>query len=535
MTLSVPIGKQGAKPINIDLSAKDAPHLALIGTTGSGKTAFINSFVLSACRLYSPDELELHLIVMVKGDFKVFEEEKLPHLKTVVTGDRIFAANDVLDFIDEEMKRRGEIIGSLGNIYAYNEVAEKKLPRCVIIIDEFYQLVQGSDEAIDRVNRIAQVGRAYGISLVISSIRFPMEVNSLIPLFEHKIEFKSKENAGQLIPEVARRQGELESANGLCFYSCKGNLYSVRVAYSEEGEALKNHLVKIRNKFSDYHMELQSEIKAYEVDKNNMVPYLSKRAKYDYDEEGIIRTRLGKSYLSNKRLEFSFDSKYNSLFLFGHYLETKEMEAGLIKETLNLSKHIDEPTVYYLDLNRNASLKRAKTIIKELRDSWVLDGRVVYGANDDKDDIFDEIKDLIRLREEDDESSIHPVLVVISKAESAFEDDDDCEALIELIQKGKDSNIYFVFQCNETISFYNSDKYINNAIIFPDRYMEGESYSSDSLIKALENMPAGSTSKGKKIISNALVTPIHPQLHILCIGNQISIFIPYKYKKEYFN
>ena len=83
--------------------------------------------------------------------------------------------------------------------------------------------------------------------------------------------------------------------------------------------------------------------------------------------------------------------------------------------------------------------------------------------------------------------------------------------------------------------FYNSDKYINNAVIFPDRYMEGESYSSDLLVKALENMPAGSTAKGKKIIANALVSPLDPMLHILCIGNQISLFIPYKYKKEYFN
>lgn len=535
MVLSVPIGKQGANPISIDLSAKDAPHLALIGTTGSGKTAFINSFVLSACKLYSPEELELHLIVMVKGDFRVFEEEKLPHLKTVVTGDRIFAANDVLDFIDDEMKRRGEIIGSLGNIYAYNEIAENPLPRCVIIIDEFYQLVQGSEEAVDRVNRIAQVGRAYGISLVISSIRFPMEVNSIIPLFEHKIEFKSKENAGQLIPEVAKRQGELEAANGLCFYSCKGNLKSVRVAYSEEGEVLKNHIVKIRNKYSDYQMELQSEIKAFEVNKETIIPYNSKRAKYDYDEEGIIRTRLGKVYLSNRNLEFSFESKTNSLFLFGHYLDTKEMEAALIKETLILSKHIDEPTVYYLDLNKNASLRRVKTLIKELRDKWVLDGKLVYGSNDDKEDIFDEIKDLIKLREEDEESSIHPVLVIISKAETALEDDDDLEVLLELINRGKDANIYFVLQCNECVNFYNSDKYINNAIIFPDRYSEGEDYTSDQLCKALENMPAGSTSKGKKIIANALQSSLHPMLHILCVNSQISIFVPYKYEKEYFN
>lgn len=531
--LSIPIGKQGAKPINIDLSAKDAPHIAVIGTTGSGKTAFINSLVLSACKLYSPEELELHLIVMVKGDFRVFEEEKLPHLKTVVTGDKIYAANDVLDFIDEEMKRRGELIGSLGNIYAYNEVAEKPLPRCMIIIDEFYQLVQGSDEAIERINRIAQVGRAYGIGLVISSIRFPMEVNSLIPLFEHKIEFKSKENAGQLIPEVANRQSELEAANGLCFYSCKGNLYSVRVAFSEEGDVLKNHIVQVRHKFPQHEMVLQSEIKPFVVNKESDVLFNVKRAKSDYDEEGIVRTRLGKTYLSNKSLEYPFESKNNLLFLFGHYLETKQMEASLIKDTLVLSKHIDEPTVFYIDMNRNASLKRAKTIIKQLRDKWVLSGKMVFATNDEYEDTFSDIKDLIRLREEDDESEIYPVLVVISKAESIFEDDDMSDELLNLITKGKECNIYFVLQCNEMISFYGSDKYIKNAIIFPDRDTEGEVYSSAMLCSALDSMPAGATDKGKKLISTATLSSLHPKLHLLCNNNKLSIFVPYDYSFEY--
>ena len=213
--LLIPIGKQGALPIDIELRADDSTaHLAIIGTTGSGKTAFINSLILSATKLYSPEELELHLIVMVKGDFRVFQEEKLPHLKTVVTGDRLYAAADVLDFIDEEMKRRGNIIGSYGNIYEYNKVAENKLPRCVIIIDEFLQLVAGSDDAVKRVETIAQVGRAYGISLVISSTSFPMELNQMKHLMGNRIEFKSGENAGQLIPEAATRQSELESTKG---------------------------------------------------------------------------------------------------------------------------------------------------------------------------------------------------------------------------------------------------------------------------------------------------------------------------------
>ena len=534
-TLSIPFGKQGSNPISIDLSANgpDA-HLALIGTTGSGKTAFINSLVLSASKLYSPDELELHLIVMVKGDFKIFEEQGLPHLKTVVTGDRIFAANDVLDFIDEEMKTRGDLIGSYGNIYAYNEVAKKPLPRCVIIIDEFYQLVQGSDDAVDRINRIAQVGRAYGISLVISSIRFPMEVNSIIPLFGNRIEFKSEENAGQLIPQASLRQSELESAKGLCFFSHGGNLHSVRVAYSEEGEKLKSHIAEVRRKYPNHKMELQSEIKPLKVAREQDAPFTTKRAKSNYDDEGIIRARLGKTYLSNKPLEYPFDSKNNVLFLFGHYLDTKMMEASLIKDTLVLSRDIDEPTVYYIDYNKNASLKRAKTIIRAMRDSWVMSGKMVYSTSDEAESTLDEIRDLIKTRQEDEDSELYPILVVIARADELFSDDDLCESLCELMTKGKENNVYFAIQCNEPVSFYGSDKYINDAIIFPDRYNEfDEAYSSNALCTALEAMPAGSTDKGRKLISNASISALHPKLHILCDNNKLSIFIPYEYDENY--
>lgn len=534
-TLSIPFGKQGSNPVSIDLSANGPnAHLAIIGTTGSGKTAFINSLVLSASKLYSPAELELHLIVMVKGDFKIFEEQGLPHLKTVVTGDRIFAANDVLDFIDEEMTRRGNLIGSYGNIYAYNEVAKEPLPRCVIVIDEFYQLVAGSDDAVDRINRIAQVGRAYGISLVISSIRFPMEVNSIIPLFGNRIEFKSDENAGQLIPQVANRQSELESAKGLCFFSHSGNLQSVRVAYSEEGERLKEHISEVKSKYPSYKMELQSEIKAVKVSNEADAPFTVRRAKSNYDEEGIIRARLGKTYLSNRALEYPFDSKNNTLFLFGHYLETKMLEASLIKDTLALSKGIDEPTVYYIDYNKNASLRRAKTIIKSLRDKYVLSGKMVYSGSDEAEDTLEEIKTLITTRQEDEESALYPILVVIARADDLFIDDDMCEMICELINKGKENNVYFAIQCNEPVSFYGSDKYINDAIIFPDRYSEGDdSYASTALCTALEAMPAGATDKGRKLISNASISPLHPKLHILCNNNKMSIFIPYDYDEEY--
>lgn len=538
--LSIPIGKQGSNPISIDLNADGTgAHLAVIGTTGSGKTAFMNSFILSASNLYSPDELELHLIVMVKEDFKVFEEERLPHLKTVVTGDNIFSANDVLDFIDDEMKRRGNLIGSYGNIYAYNTNAKndhkKPLPRCVIIIDEFYQLVQGNDEAIDRINRIAQVGRAYGISLVISSIRFPMEVNSIIPLFGNRIEFKSDENAGQLIPQAANRQSELIGFKGSCFFERGGDIKHVRVAFSEEGEKLKNHIKNVRNKYSDFEMNLQSEIKAVNVRNEQDAPFSTKKAKINYTEEGIIRARLGTTYLSNRALEYPFTSKNNLLFLLGDYIATKTMEASLIKDTLLLSENVDSPTVYYLDYNKNASLRRAKYMVKDLMLKWAQAEKMIYSSSDEFCDTLNEIKKLIQTRQDDYDSDLSPVLVVIAKADEIFSDDNENirDDLLSIIDNGKENNVYFAIQCSEPISFFGCDKYLKDAIIFPDRYGDSADYASTELCAALEAMPAGSTEQGKKLIRNASQTAMDPHLHILCDNNRISVFIPYEYDEKY--
>lgn len=535
-TLSIPFGKQGSNSISIDLSADNSnAHLAIIGTTGTGKSAFMNSLILSACKLYSPLELEFHLIVMIKGGFKIFEEQSLPHLKTIVTGDRIFAANDVLDFIDEEMKRRGALIGSYDSIYAYNEVALKPLPRCVIMIDEFYQLIQGSDNAVERITRVAQLGRAYGISLVVSSIHFPMELNSIIPLFGNRIEFKSEENAGQLIPQAANRQGELEGTNGLCFFAHGGDMYRVAVAYSEEGEKLKQHVQEVKNKYPDYKMELSSEIKTFKIYQEKDVPFTTKSAKVNYTEDGIIRVRLGKTYLFNKNLEYLFDSKNNVLFLFGHYLDTKMVEVSLIKDTLVLSKNIDEPTIYYIDYQNNATLKRANTIIKRLLNDWVLlDGKMIYSGYNEAENTLNDIEELVENRETDESCELYPILIIIAKADELFSDDDKREMLCNIISRGKENNVYFAIQCNEPVRFYGSEKYINDAIIFPDRYREGDdSYSSTALCAALEAMPAGATDKGRKLRSTAEISALHPKLHILCDNNKIFIFIPYEYDDEY--
>ena len=532
--LDVPFGKQGSNIVNIKLDASDTiAHLAVIGTNGSGKTAFLNTFVLSACNLYSPDELEFHMILMKKADFKVFMDYKLPHLKSLVMGDQISRANDVLDFIDSEMTRRANLIGSHGNIYTYNEKASKPLSRCVIVIDEFYQLVENNSDAVQRINMIAQTGRAYGISLVISAITFPMDVREIIPQFGNRFEFKARDNAGRLIPEAEGRQIEL--SRGRCFFAQGDDLRLVTVAFS--GDDVSGHIGEVCKKYPGHQMTVQNIVTAIRVSKEEDVPFLVKKAKdisrsyqiakYDYNEEQFIRTRLGKTDIYNDYLEYMFSENNNVLFLFGDYLDTKLMEASLIKDVLVLSEDIEAPTVYYLDNNKNAKLRKKDTVIKRLKDNWSLYGKVVYGVHSDSNNIFADIEILIESRENDNgDVELYPVLVVITKADDFFSDFSTCDKICELISRGKDNSVYFAIQCNEPVSFSNDSKYLKDAIIFPGR-------ASDTMCAALEIMPAAESEDGKKLLSKIAKFGLDSKLHILCNKNKLSVFIPYEYDEEY--
>ena len=529
--LSSPIGKEGAAPINIELRA-DGPtaHMAIIGTTGSGKTAFINSLVLSACNHYSPEELELHMMVMVKGDFTVFKDHKLPHLKTMVAGGENITANDILDFLNEEMARR-TVAMKKQDIYVYNKTAKVKMPRCLIIIDEFAELVKESDEAIKQIEKIARVGRSFGISLIVSSPQFPSETNAIKPLFGNRIEFASGENAGQLIEEAYANQSTLTGAKGLCFYSNGGNIHTVKVAYSEEDEKLHNHIAKVRNKYPHNIMKLQSDIETVKVSKEADAPFTVRNAKEAYDEEGAIRTRLGKTFLTAKSVEYVFESTSNVLYIFGQYLKTKELEASLIKDTLILSKDIDKTVAYFIDLNKKLSDKKQSNVMKRLRDEWEMSGKVAYCDNSGVEDIIEEIKDIIDDRKNNDDSDIYPILVVMSKCDEYYKNNE--YELTELIDAGKDNNVYFVIEFSEFPSSVSSGT-ITDAVIFPDKEIEGEeSYSSANLCGVFERMPASETERGKALLRKAYDDSLHPKLHLLCVKNKYSVFIPYENDEDY--
>lgn len=540
--LSIPIGKAGSKPLLLDLcSASPDAHVMICGTTGSGKSSLLNTIILSACMLYSPQEIEINLISITKSEFNIYSENGLPHLKTIITSDNVVGANDILDYLSGVMQKRMNKIGSKSDITMYNASVpqEEKIPRCLIIIDEYQRLIV-DDKAKDKLCEIAQLGRSCGISLIVASQVVPIEFHGATTLFRHRFEFKGS-SIGDLIPSVAHRQAELEVLSGLFFYGRGNEAQLARLAYAGKDAELIENINAVKRLYPQDKMRLTSEILPQKVEDPQEIPFLSPNTQRDYDENSICKVRLGRKYLSSSRLEYAFSYKNSLLCICGDYLLTKEIEAAIIKDVLYLSRKENCPTLFYVDLNTRLDWARRPTAIKRQKDSWMLnaDGRFVYYSSAQREQAFDGIESLISERENanDDTVSICPVIVMITCADRIERDSDAEYRLTALLDKGKNSNVFFVLQFNEFRRDLNDVcrkiDIIEDAIIVPDRAVEGEDYSSASLLSFLEQTEAAN-SAAKDLCNTLLKSPLDPKLNLLCNNNEVVCFTPYQYTDEFF-
>ena len=157
------------------------PHLLVAGTTGSGKSVCINSIIMSIMYHARPDEVKLLLIDPKQVEFQIYRD--IPHLCCRIISNPKKAAG-ALNTAVNEMEKRFELIREVGvrNIAGYNEATKNDpekpyMPRLVIIIDEFADLMMtAKDEVETAVVRIAQKARAAGIHLIIGTQRPSVDV-----------------------------------------------------------------------------------------------------------------------------------------------------------------------------------------------------------------------------------------------------------------------------------------------------------------------------------------------------------------------
>lgn len=174
------------------------PHVLIAGATGSGKSVCINAFIGSVLFRASPEEVKMIMVDPKRVELSVYNG--IPHLLTpvIVDNKQILSA---LHWATKEMEERYKKLASAGvkDLEGYNELAGfQAMPYVLIIIDELADIMMFAPvEVEDAVCRIAQMARAVGIHLVLSTQR--PSVNVLTGLIKANIPTRISFNVTSMI------------------------------------------------------------------------------------------------------------------------------------------------------------------------------------------------------------------------------------------------------------------------------------------------------------------------------------------------
>ncbi|NHA56900.1 DNA translocase FtsK [Helicobacter pylori] len=177
--LTLALGKDiVGNPFITDL--KKLPHLLIAGTTGSGKSVGVNAMILSLLYKNPPDQLKLVMIDPKMVEFSIYAD--IPHLLTPIITDPKKAIG-ALQSVAKEMEHRYSLMSEykVKTIDSYNEQAKNNgveaFPYLIVVIDELADLMMtGGKEAEFPIARIAQMGRASGLHLIVATQRPSVDV-----------------------------------------------------------------------------------------------------------------------------------------------------------------------------------------------------------------------------------------------------------------------------------------------------------------------------------------------------------------------
>jgi len=234
--LQIPIGRSGAtRTQSLTLGKGVAQHVLIAGKTGSGKSSLLHAIITSAAMWYSPKDVEFYLVDFKKGvEFKTYATHALPHARAIaIESDREFGLS-VLQKLDDEMNRRGEVFRKAGvqDLTAYRATPDATvMPRTLLIIDEFQIFFTEDDklaqDAATLLDRLVRQGRAFGMHVILGSQTLGGAMGlarSTMGQMAVRIALQCSEADSQLILDDTNPAARLLSRPGEAIYNDGGGL-----------------------------------------------------------------------------------------------------------------------------------------------------------------------------------------------------------------------------------------------------------------------------------------------------------------------
>jgi S-DNA-T family DNA segregation ATPase FtsK/SpoIIIE len=166
-----------------DKGGRNSYHAMLIGTTGSGKSIFMQSLVLAAAHQYSPRDINFMFMDFKAGAAELSKISTLPHAVGMVTDLSTALADRALKALESEFKRRQKVfedIGGISDIWDYNRrFPDQREPFLLVLIDEFAAGIKLLPDLAPRLEQLGKQGRAFGMYFLLANQEVNPEVERL--------------------------------------------------------------------------------------------------------------------------------------------------------------------------------------------------------------------------------------------------------------------------------------------------------------------------------------------------------------------